>query len=387
MVRLSSDLRTGAGRQHHAGRLCRASLALVLVAALSANVAAQDKGPPAKSEPKADGKDQKPAVAKGEIVSEMAKDLWHVFQAKDGRHWFASRTEGAFRYDGKTITRFTKKDGLAGDDVGGIQEDKSGNIYFSTDQGISKFDGRSFTTLETKAAGEWKNQPDDLWFGGGQDSGVVYRYDGKSLHRLAFPRTKAGDDATLPRDKFPNAKYSPYDVYTIFKDSKGHLWFGTAVLGACRYDGKSFTWIPEEELQNGSFGTRSIIEDKDGKFWITNTLHRYAIDRGAAVGQGDKSQWYKKEKGIGDLSGRKQGEYDVFMSSTRGDDGAMWIAILDGMVWRYDGKTMTHYPVTENGKHHWIFSIYKDNQGVLWLGTQAHGAYRFSGKSFEKFRP
>ncbi len=248
--------------------------------------------------------DDKAPTAKGEIVSEMPKDLGHVFQAKDGRHWFSSGSEGAFRYDGKTITRFTKKDGLAGDGVGGVQEDKSGNLYFSTNGGISKFDGQSFTTLEPKATGEWKNQPDDLWFGGGQDSGVVYRYDGKSLHRLAFPKTKAGDDATLPRDKFPNAKYSPYDVYTIFKDSKGHLWFGTAVLGACRYDGKSFTWIPEEELRNGSFGTRSIIEDKDGKFWFTNTLHRYAVERSAASG----SSWYRKEKGIGDLSGHKQGE-------------------------------------------------------------------------------
>ncbi len=332
---------------------------------------------------------QQLTIAKGETVSEMSKDLWYVFQGKNGHHWFGSRTEGAFRYDGKTITRFTSRDGLSGVRIGGIQEDKSGNIYFTTDEGISKFDGRSFTTLKPTPAVEWKKEPDDLWFGGGQDSGVVYRYDGKSLHRLAFPKTKAGDKhyVDVPRSKFPNAKYSPYDTYTIFKDSKGNLWFGTAVLGTCRYDGKSFTWISEEELRNGSFGTRSIIEDKDGKFWFSNTLHRYAIDRSAALGQGDASQWYKKEKGIGDFSGHKQGEYDSFMSSTLGDDGAMWMAILGGVVWRYDGKTMTQYPVTENGKHHWIFSIYKDNQGVLWLGTQAHGAYRFNGKTFEQFKP
>ena len=387
MARLTSEFRTKGLLQHYAGRFGRACLVLALVAAFSSGVAGQDKNPPAKSESKADGKDQKPAVAKGETVTEMAKDLGHVFQAKDGRHWFASGTAGALRYDGKTITRFTKKDGLAGDDVGGIQEDKSGNLYFSTSGGVSKFDGQSFATLEPKTGGEWKNQPDDLWFAGGQDSGVVYRYDGKSLYRLAFPKTKAGDAATLPRDKFPNAKFSPYDVFTIFKDSQGHLWFGTAVLGACRYDGKSFTWIPEEELRNDNFGLRSIIEDKDGKFWFTNTLHRYAIDRSAAAGQGDAAPWYKKEKGIGDLSGHKQGEYDAFMSSTLGDDGTMWIAILGGVVYRYDGKTMTRYPVTENGKHHWIFSIYKDNQGVLWLGTQAHGVYRFNGKSFKKFKP
>lgn len=326
--------------------------------------------------------DQEGTIAKGQTVSEMAKDLWRVFQAKDGRHWFLSRTEGVFRYDGKTITRFTKKDGLAGDDIGGVQEDKSGNLYFSTNGGISKFDGRSFTTLKPVPAAEWKKEPDDLWFGGGQDSGVVYRYDGKSLFRLAFPKTKAGDDATLPRDKFPNAKYSPYDVYTIFKDSKGNVWFGTAVLGACRYDGKSFAWIPEEEIRNGSFGTRSIIEDKDGKLWFSNTLHRYAVDLPA-----DASQWYRKEQGVGDLSGHKQDEYECFMSSVIGDDGAVWMAILGGVVYRYDGKTMTRYPVTQDGKHHRIFSISKDNQGVLWLGTQAHGAYRFNGKSFEKFRP
>lgn len=360
---------------------------LFLLAALSTCAAGQDKTPSTKPAPKADCCSPAPTMAKGETVSEMAKGLGHVFQAKDGRHWFASGSEGAYRYDGKTITRFTKKDGLAGDNIGGIQEDKSGNLYFSTNGGISKFDGRSFTTLEPQATGEWKLQPDDLWFPAGQDTGAVYRYDGKSLYRLAFPKTKAGDAATLPRDKFPNAKYSPYDVYTIFKDSKGNLWFGTAVLGACRYDGKSFTWIPEEELRNGSFGTRSIIEDKDGKLWFSNSLHRYAIDRNAAVGQGDASQWYKKEKGIGDLSGIKEENYEAFMSSVIGDDGAMWMAILGGAVYRYDGKSITPFHIKQDGKHHWIFSIYKDRQGVLWVGTQAHGVYRFNGKSFEKFRP
>ena len=360
---------------------------LFLLAALSTCAAGQDKTPSTKPAPKADCCSPAPTMAKGETVSEMAKGLGHVFQAKDVRHWFASGSEGAYRYDGKTITRFTKKDGLAGDNIGGIQEDKSGNLYFSTNGGISKFDGRSFTTLEPQATGEWKLQPDDLWFPAGQDTGAVYRYDGKSLYRLAFPKTKAGDAATLPRDKFPNAKYSPYDVYTIFKDSKGNLWLGTAVLGACRYDGKSFTWIPEEELRNGSFGTRSIIEDKDGKLWFSNSLHRYAIDRNAAVGQGDASQWYKKEKGIGDLSGIKEENYEAFMSSVIGDDGAMWMAILGGAVYRYDGKSITPFHIKQDGKHHWIFSIYKDRQGVLWVGTQAHGVYRFNGKSFEKFRP
>lgn len=354
-----------------------------VIAAVSACAAGHDGTPSAASA------DQAPTAATGEVVSELPEDLWRVFQAKDGRHWFLSRTKGAFRYDGTTLTRFSRKDGLPGDDIGDIQEDARGRLFFSTDQGISAFDGRTFTTLEPIANGEWKLEPDDLWFGGGQDSGVVYRHDGHSLHRLAFPTTRAGDQhyADMPRSKYPNAKYSPYDTFTIFKDSKGHLWFGTAVLGVCRYDGTSFRWVPEDELRNGSAGTRSIIEDRDGTFWLSNTLHRYAPDRSAAAGHGDALQWYRRENGIGNLGGHTQEEYGYFMSSTMGDDGAIWMAILGGVVWRYDGTSMTPYPVTDNGTHHWIFSIYKDRQGVLWVGTQAHGAYRFNGTSFEKFRP
>jgi hypothetical protein len=65
--------------------------------------------------------------------------------------------------------------------IRGIQEDKSGNVFFTTYEGMSKFDGKAFTTLSGSASSspmDWKKQPDDLWFVGAPDTGVVYRYDG-----------------------------------------------------------------------------------------------------------------------------------------------------------------------------------------------------------------
>jgi hypothetical protein len=34
-----------------------------------------------------------------------------------------------------------------------------------------------------------------------------------------------------------------------------------------------------------------------------------------------------------------------------------------------------------------LVSMYKDNQGKLWLGTPEKGVYKFNGSTFEKFRP
>ena len=385
MARLSYVPRTRRSNQRHGELFRRAALSLSFIAALSFCAAGQDQGPTALSTPQSGGNDTKPSATKGETVFELDDAIWYVFQAKDDAYWFGSNEQGVYRYVGKTLVRFTTRDGLASNQIRGIQEDEAGTVYVTTYAGISAFDGRGFTLLSvTDATGptDWKLQPDDVWFVGAPDTGTVLRYDGKSLHRLAFPRTKAGDDATLPRSEYPNAKYSPYDVYTIFEDSQGNLWFGTACLGVCRYDGKSFTWLPDSELNNGSFGARSVIEDKQGKFWFGDSLHRFAVD------VSDPSRVsFRKEEGLLEPKDPTKPRIDGILSSTVDKTGALWLASYGGGVLRYDGKDATHFPVQNDGKDITVFNIHEDNQGVLWLGTHSWGAYKFNGVSFERFRP
>jgi ligand-binding sensor domain-containing protein len=82
--------------------------------------------------------------------------------------------------------------------------------------------------------------------------------------------------SSLTRLNLPN----PFDVYSIYKDRKGNIWFGTNPVGVCRYDGKSFEWITEEDVtefrNEGANGVRSITEDKNGDFWF-NTENRYSV--------------------------------------------------------------------------------------------------------------
>ena len=319
---------------------------------------------------------------KGDTVKELGSNIMVVYQDKNDTYWFGSWETGVYRYDGQTLINYTTTHGLPNNRIDEIKEDKLGNIYFNTRGEISKFDGHTFIKVSTTSNpdNEWKLAPDDLWFKGQQGSGVIYRYDGKYLHRLHFPETEEGDDYLA---KFPDVNYSPYDVYIIYKDSKGNIWFGTAALGICMYNGKTFTWLSEKELEfdvETAFGIRSIIEDSDGKFWFSNTLNRFNIY------SQDNTTTFVKEKGIGSLDGKKDGALVAIMSMEKDHDG-LWMATYNQGVWRNSGKQTTHFPVKSNGNDITVFSIYKDNTGGLWLGTHENGAYTFNGKTFEKFNP
>ncbi|MEO6040067.1 MAG: two-component regulator propeller domain-containing protein [Saprospiraceae bacterium] len=66
---------------------------------------------------------------------------------KAGNLWFGTE-EGAFRYDGQSMTNFTTKDGLIGNNVFSIVEDKAGNLWFGTrNMGLCRYDGQSFTNF------------------------------------------------------------------------------------------------------------------------------------------------------------------------------------------------------------------------------------------------
>ncbi len=333
-----------------------------------------------------------PTNSLGDTVSALSKDCWIVFQATNGDYWFGSNTDGAYKYDGKTLVRFSEKDGLSNNSVRAIQEDKDGNIYLSTIGGISKFDGKTFTTLmPIKSNGpneNWKLQPDDLWFNtlGKDGENGPLRYDGKHLYQLEFPKHYLADDYNK---QFPNKSWSPYDVYYIYKDSKGTMWFGTSNLGVCRYDGKSISWLYEDHLTNtpqgGSFGIRSILEDKEGKFWFCNTNYRYDIDSEASIDEGKSLIKYTEEKGIEGIKTVDGSTSIYYMSVVEDNNGNLWMATYSQGIWKYDGKSITHYPVKDGTKDVTVFSIYKDRKEGLWLGTHEAGLYKFDGKAFDKF--
>lgn len=326
----------------------------------------------------------KPSFEIGRIVSELDNRIWEVYQDTRQNFWFGSNGNGIYHFDGETLIQFTKNDGLVDNSVRGIQEDSNGHIYVETPRGVSKFDGTKFTTLKVvkSPSNKWKNEPTDLWFHGIGD--YLYRFDGHVLYDLKLPEQDSllfDIDPSMPLEE---VNYNPYEVYGINKDKDGNMWFGTVKAGAFRFDGESFLWIGEKELStlpDGKVpGVRSMIQDKDGYIWLSNFYSKYKVNPNTSKG-------YEKLKAVDLPKDLVRDKILYFNSGISDKDGNLWMTTYRGGVWKYDRNRLTNQEIHNGTENVLLISIYEDNKGTIWLGTNNDGVYKQNGSDFKKFEP
>ncbi len=88
------------------------------------------------------------AVQMGSESSYNPSYVFSLLTAPDGMVWAGTWGGGATRFDGKTWTNFTSKDGLAGNIVYAIAKDSKGVLWFGTNNGLSRYDGKSWLSLK-----------------------------------------------------------------------------------------------------------------------------------------------------------------------------------------------------------------------------------------------
>lgn len=335
-----------------------------------------------------------PVVEVGEFVREVGNNVMVVFQDRRNNLWMGSWTNGLYVFDGDSIRHITEKHGLSSNRIEEIKEDSVGTVFVNTSKGLHRVvNGRlELLTLDTFGVGVWRLQSQDLWFKHGGREGHLLRYDGKTLYSLRLPR--AGLPADLVKKHWVAA--DPYGVYTIYKDSRNCWWFGTACLGVCRLDSTGVWWIHEPdltELHDGpANGIRSIVEDRNGKFWFT-TEFIYSIPSSPDQTNAHSNvvqtltqpkHSYAKERGIGPLRGTSHPQTVEYLSSARGPDGSLWFATYRDGVFRYDGTSVKRYPIQWNGRDVSAFCVYINRQGVPLVGTDEHGIYQLKDGVFQR---
>jgi diguanylate cyclase (GGDEF)-like protein len=246
---------------------------------------------------------------------------------------------------------YTRRDGLVSDTLTRLFEDRTGNIWVGSLEGVQRLrmasDGNSVSAFETYDAqsGSANNFVRDilqdaegsLWLG--TDRGIERFRDG----RFTTWGLQRGLTEQFAR--------------TVLEDKTGAIWVGTSD-GLFRFaDQKVRRFGREEGLLNSAI--LSLTESRDGAIWVgTNAggLHRL---------RDDKFENWNEKLGLGAASVRA-------ILETR--DGALWIGTNTGLYRALPknarGLEIRHFHAAEGLPGEQVISLLEDGKGLVWVGTR-----------------
>ncbi len=173
---------------------------------------------------------------------------------RDGNLWVASDASGVVRIAAGGVARYRQTDGLSGDSVWALFEDREGIVWAGTTSGLDSFrDSPAVTFSATQGLGK------DLAAGiQASRDGTVWVANNGSLDRI-----RNGHVTSIRRrDGLPGEQ-----VTAMLEDSAGNMWVGVDDALYLFKDGR-FRRLPEPDSQplGMVFG---LAEDVDGNIWAS----------------------------------------------------------------------------------------------------------------------
>jgi len=284
-----------------------------------------------------------------------------------------------------TFDHLTPEQGFFQTTVFSIIQDRQGFIWFGGTDGLTKYDGYSFTVYK-------RNPFDSNSIAGNSISALLEDCHGFIWIALWGNGLNRYDPVT---DTFTHFLHRPSDpetlndnrVQILFEDRFNTLWIGTFSGGLSRFYRQSSTFIhyrhdPEDPSSLASNRIWSMCEDKDGNLWIgTNSgldrFHRESEDFIHYTHDPEKS-------GI-----PSQYRARVVYADHLGD---LWIGTQEGLD-RRDSETgklvhFVHNPSNPNSISNNIITVVcEDSSDTLWVGTNNGGLNRYNraDNNFSRF--
>jgi len=283
-----------------------------------------------------------------EQVSEYVRK---IFQDKKGEMWFASNSVGVSNYNGTTLSYYSLKEGLGGNQVTGIIQDEEDNIWFSTNGGVSKYNGKDFTNFTSNEGlssnrvwSIFQDSKGNIW--AGTDKGLTL-YNGETF------------------EPFPIPDYPQSVVRSMTEDKNGNLWLATDGEGVYKFDGNTFTAItPTNELSDKH--VMSILADSKGNIWMGTRFG------GISRYDGHSFINYSTDNAIAN------NEVCTIYEDKKGN---IWFSAEGYGIYRYSEGEITNFSKEAGLNIRAVQSIFEDKQGRFWIGG-GNGLYRKVGNEY-----
>ncbi|RYU94411.1 sensor histidine kinase [Emticicia agri] len=278
----------------------------------------------------------------------IESQIHNLFQDKKGNIWLGT-FNGISKYNGHTFENFNRKSGLVDNFFETGIEDHEGNIWLGFRGGVTKYDGENFTNYTSNE---------------GLSGNSIFKILEDSKNNIWFA-TKGNGVTMLDKDRktfthFGSKQGVPAAVFGIVEDKKGNIWFATENGDLIKYDFRSFSaYTTNEGLPNNSL--LDLTNDASGHLWMTTWTGVVKFDG------------INFHHALGLLNNSWAGRLIV----DRG--GNIWFGGEPGGVCRIDksGKTATNITTNEGLPDIMVMSAMEDHNGNIWFGTQK-GAVKYS---------
>lgn len=294
--------------------------------------------------------------------------IYTILEDHKGNIWASASNQGVYRYEKATgkIVLFNTANGLSGNKIKCLFEDKEGNILFGTaGEGLEVFSSEKFVSftknnglIDNQVCAICKDRNGNFWFG---------TNEGISIFNPKEKLDKAYKNITTENGLTTN------NVRSIVEDKTGNLWIATWGGKVLKYDIQTarVVIVPAlMEIVHPLVG--SLLIDKKNKLWIGTVegIVQYDLNTGAI-------------KTMRTIDGLSDNDISCLFEDSKGN---VWIGTGKKGITVFDGKSFKIYN-RENGlNYNSITSIAEDRNNNIWIGTEGGGAFLYKNKTFRNYK-
>jgi signal transduction histidine kinase/ligand-binding sensor domain-containing protein len=339
-----------------------------------------------------------PVEGKNSISSLKIAD---IAESPDGTLWIATNN-GLNHFDKKknefTVYRNNPKDpySISNNVVSSICIDKNGDIWAGTwDGGLNKYD------LKTKKFTRFLKNPKDrvrisynivtelycdhlgqIWVGtlGGGLNKIMTKED----FRKYFPGSKTYDKIRFIRYQHSTGNemsISNNAINSIYEDRTGVMWVGTNLGAINRFDQSisKFRIVRAEPGNSNSLSNNNVFSflfDREGQLWI-------GTQEGLNIYNNKTNKYTLYKHDTNDQSSVSSNNIKSIIEDQKGD---IWVGTVRGLnKFNQQNNTFKRYYIDpDNQTTSIICSMHAARDGLIWIGTNGDGLYKFNPKT-ERF--